>query len=38
MNEAIERLQRLFDADLATVTDMETWRSVRDKYSPAKTA
>lgn len=32
MNEAIERLQRLFEAALATVTDMETWKSVRDKY------
>ena len=32
MNEAIEKLQRLFEADLATVTDMETWKSVRDKY------
>ena len=32
MNESIDRLQRLFAADLATVTDMETWKSVRDKY------
>ena len=27
-----QKLQRLFAADLATVTDLETWKSVRDKY------
>jgi phenylalanyl-tRNA synthetase alpha chain len=32
MNESIEKLRRLFAEDLATVRDMETWKSVRDKY------
>ena len=32
MNEAIEKLQKLFEADLAAIKDMETWKSVRDKY------
>lgn len=32
MNEAIERIRNLFEADLAMIKDRETWGSVRDKY------
>jgi hypothetical protein len=32
MNESIEKLQRQFEQDLATITDLETWKMVRDKY------
>jgi phenylalanyl-tRNA synthetase alpha chain len=32
MNDSIEKLQRLFEQDLATITDLESWKSVKDKY------
>lgn len=32
MNESIDKLRQLFCEDLAGITDMETWKSVRDKY------
>lgn len=32
MIESIEILQRQFEADLSSIRDMETWKSVRDKY------
>lgn len=32
MSTAIEELQQAFEKDCATITDTETWKSVRDKY------
>ncbi len=32
MSESIEKLRQLFSEDLAAVTDLETWKAVRDKY------
>jgi phenylalanyl-tRNA synthetase alpha chain len=32
MSESIEGLRLRFDEDLATISDMETWKSVRDKF------
>ncbi len=32
MNESMDNLRRLFDQDLASVYDMESWKAVRDKY------
>lgn len=32
MSESIDKLRQLFESDLATIIDMETWKAVRDKY------
>jgi len=32
MNESMDRILRLFEEDVATITGVETWKSVRDKY------
>jgi phenylalanyl-tRNA synthetase alpha chain len=32
MNETIDKLRELFEEDLAAITDMDAWKSVRDKY------
>ncbi len=32
MNESIDSLRSLFERDFSTITDIETWKSVRDKY------
>jgi phenylalanyl-tRNA synthetase alpha chain len=32
MNETIDRLRRMFEEDLAAMTGMDAWKSVRDKY------
>lgn len=32
MNEAIAELRRGFEADLAAISEMDTWKAVRDKY------
>jgi phenylalanyl-tRNA synthetase alpha chain len=32
MGESTEKLRQLFNEDLSAITDMETWKAVRDKY------
>jgi phenylalanyl-tRNA synthetase alpha chain len=32
MNESIDNLRRLFEQDVAGIGDMESWKTVRDKY------
>jgi phenylalanyl-tRNA synthetase alpha chain len=32
MNESIDKLRQLFEGDLAAISGMEAWKSVRDKY------
>ncbi|MBN2320458.1 MAG: phenylalanine--tRNA ligase subunit alpha [Acidobacteria bacterium] len=32
MSQSIEGLQKRFDEDFAAITDMDTWKSVRDKF------
>jgi phenylalanyl-tRNA synthetase alpha chain len=32
MSESTEKLRQLFNEDLSAITDMETWKAVRDKY------
>jgi phenylalanyl-tRNA synthetase alpha chain len=32
MNQSVDKLRQLFEKDIATITGMETWKSVRDKY------
>jgi phenylalanyl-tRNA synthetase alpha chain len=32
MNETISRLRQLFEEDLAAISDMEKWKSIRDKF------
>ena len=32
MSDSIDRLRQLFEEDCATIQNMETWKSIRDKY------
>ena len=32
ISDSIDRLRQLFEEDCATIQNMETWKSIRDKY------